>query len=188
MKETMLKKSFKQEDVQRLRNLIQGKGNDKSKTIVGYSKVNVVHNEGESWEENGKTWVIKNGIKQNITKLDKAKQLINLPLFCPECNKLMKPHLDKKWFRMYKRCYNCQIDFEYNIRSQGLWDEYEKFIINSDIDFIIEDFEIWINEEINSESSFFSEAGDKENWVGSIKNKLLESKTETINYLKSLKK
>jgi hypothetical protein len=91
---------------------------------------------------------------------------------------------------MYKRCYNCQIDFEYEIQKQGLWDEYEKFIFNSDIEGMIEQFSMWINEEINNESnqSFITEAGDVEKWVGSAKNKLLESKEEAIKYLHSLKK
>jgi len=49
---------------------------------------------------------------------------------------------------------------------------------------------MWINEEINNESNqgFITEAGDVEKWVGSAKNKLLESKEEAIKYLHSLKK
>jgi isopentenyl phosphate kinase len=91
---------------------------------------------------------------------------------------------------MYKRCYNCQIDFEYEIRKQGLWEEYEKVIFNSDIEGIIEKFETWINEEIEHSEiqSYITEAGDIEKWTGSIKNKLLESKDETLQYLQSLKK
>jgi hypothetical protein len=102
----------------------------------------------------------------------------------------MKPHLDKKWYNMYKRCYNCQIDFEYEIRKQGLWEEYEKVIFNSDIEGIIEKFETWINEEIEHSEiqSYITEAGDVEKWTGSVKNKLLESKEEAIKYLQSLKK
>ena len=40
----------------------------------------------------------------------------------------------------------------------------------------------------NSNESYVTEAGDIENWVGSAKNKLLESKEETIKYLQNLKK
>jgi hypothetical protein len=102
----------------------------------------------------------------------------------------MKPHLDKKWFKMYKRCFNCQVDFEAAIRREGLWEEYQKNMFNSDIDGLTQEFELWINDQIEYSGiqSYITEAGDVEKWTGSVKNKLLESKEETIKYLQSLKK
>ena len=191
MKENILKKQFQQKDVQRLRNIVKGKHADKSQVSVGFTQgQDAPHIEGDIWEEGDKTWTIKDGIKQNVTKLDKAREAVNLPIFCPCCKNTMKPHLDKKWYNMYRRCFNCQIDFEAEIRKQGLWEEYEKNIINSDIDGLIENFQIWMDEEISNDShtSFITEAGDVEKWVGSSKNKLLESKEETLKYLRSLKK
>ena len=191
MKDNVLKKQFQQKDVQRLRNLVKGKHADKSQVSVGFTKGQEgPHSEGDIWTEADKTWTIKDGIKQNITKLDSAREAVNFPIFCPSCKKTMKPHLDKKWYNMYKRCYNCQIDFEYEIRKQGLWEEYEKLIHNSDIEGLIQEFELWINEEIqhNSIQSYITEGGDVEKWTGSTKNKLLESKEETLKYLQSLKK
>ena len=91
---------------------------------------------------------------------------------------------------MYRRCFNCQIDFETNLRKSGLWEEYEKNIINSDIDHTIKDYTKWMDEIINNDTndSFITEAGDIESWVGSSKKKLLENKEETIKYLQNLKK
>ena len=185
----MLKKDFKSADVQRLRNLVTGKQSERSTAGVGYSKKQETHNEGDVWEENGRTWTIKNGIKQNITKLDKAKKEVTLPLFCPCCDQLMKNKNDKLFYIQYKRCFNCQVDFETDIRKHGLWEEYEKNIINSDVDSLIQDYNVWIDEIVNnSNESFITENGDVERWVGSSKKKLLESKEETIKYLQSLKK
>ena len=76
---SILKKEFKERDVQRLRNLVQGKYGDKTTVGTGYQKAKEFHNEGDIWEEDNRTWTIKNGIKQNITKLDKAKENIVLP-------------------------------------------------------------------------------------------------------------
>ena len=190
MADNVLKKEFSQKDVQRVRNLVHGKYGDKTQQSVGYTKAQEFHSEGDIWEEDGRQWTIKNGIKQNITKLDKARETVNFPIFCPSCKKPMKPHLDKKWYNMYKRCYNCQIDFEFEIRRQGLWEEYEKTIFNSDIDGITEKFQIWMDDEIANESNntFVTEAGDVEKWVGSGKAKMLETKEEDIKYLQSLKK
>ena len=91
----MLKKDFKSADVQRLRNLVTGKHNEKSTTGIGYNKKQEFHDEGNVWEEDGRQWTIKNGIKQNLTKLDKAKKLVVMPLFCPCCSNLMKNKNDK---------------------------------------------------------------------------------------------
>ena len=189
MAENVLKKEFKEKDVQRLRNLIQGKYGEKNTISTGYTKQYEHHEEGDVWEEDDRTWTIKNGIKQNITKLDKAKESIHLPLFCPCCNGMMKHRYDKQFYIQYKRCFNCQIEFETDLKKKGLWVEYEKFITNSDIDGLINEFNIWIDEEMETKNeSYITEAGDMERWSGNAKQKLLENKEETIKYLESLKK
>ena len=71
-KENVLKKEFKQKDVQRLRNLLTKKHGDKTTVGIGYSKQQEFHKEGDIWEEDGRKWTIKNGVKQNITKMDEA--------------------------------------------------------------------------------------------------------------------
>ena len=189
MKDSVLKKDFKQADVQRLRNLMTGKQGERTTAGIGYSKQQEFHTEGDVWEEDGRQWTIKNGIKQNLTKLDKAKKLVVMPLFCPCCSNLMKHKYDKLFYIQYSRCFDCQISFETELRKLGLWEAYEKNIINTDLDCLIKDYTTWIDEAINgSNESFITEAGDVEKWVGSTKKKLLESKEETIKYLQTLKK
>jgi len=188
MSESVLKKEFQQRDIERMRNLMKGKHGDKTVVGIGYTKPEEFHNEGDVWEEDGRQWTIKNGIKQNLTKLDKAKKELPLPLFCPHCSRMMKPHLDKVFWIMYKRCFNCQVDFEAEIKKQGLWEEYEKNIINSDIDSITQEFMIWSDEIINENESYITENGEVENWIGKGKEMLLKNRDETIKYLQSLKK
>ena len=189
MDENVLKKEFKEKDVQRLRNLMTGKYGEKATIGTGYTKQHEHHEEGDIWEEDDRTWTIKNGIKQNITKLDAAKKEINLPLFCPCCSGMMKNKYDKQFYIQYKRCFNCQIDFETDLKKKGLWIEYEKFIVNSDLDGLINEFNICVDEEMGAKNeSYITEAGDIERWSGNAKQKLLESKEETIKYLESLKK
>ena len=189
-KESMLKKQFQKKDVQRLRNIITEKHSDKTTQGIGYTKKKEFYNEGDIWKEDGRTWTIKEGIKQNITKLDKAKKYGMVPIFCPSCKKPMNYHQDKKFYFLYKRCFNCQVGFEADIKKQGLWDEYEKNIINSDIDGLIKDFTQFIEEEVNRDNQgFITEAGDVEKWVGKLnKKQILQNKKQTISYLKSLKK
>lgn len=189
MSESLLKKEFKVRDVERMRNLIKGKHGDKTVVGIGYSKTEEFHKEGDIWDEDGRQWTIKNGIKQNITKLDKAKSSLSLPLFCPSCKNIMNHKYDKLFYIQYHRCFDCQLNFEAEIKLLGLWDEYEKNIINSEIESTIQDFKIWMDEEIGvSNNSFVTENGDVENWVGTSKKHLLQSKDETIKFLQSLKK
>ena len=185
-----LKKEFQKKDVERMRNLIQGKYGSKTTTGIGYTKKHEHHEEGDIWEEDGREWTIKDGIKQNITKLDKAKKAHVMPIFCPDCSKPMTYWQDKNFYNLYKRCFNCQVDFEGELRVKGLFEEYKNNIINNDIDNFITDYSQFIEECLNDNTeSFISEAGDIEKWKGKINKELVEkSKEETIAYLKSLKK
>ena len=184
-----LKKEFQQKDVERLRNLVRGKYGNKSTVGIGYTKKEEFYKEGDIWEEDGRKWTIKDGIKQNITKLDKAKKAHLMPIFCRECNKPMTYWQDKNFYNLYKRCFNCQVDFEGQLRIEGLFEDYKKNIINSDIDNFIKDYELFVEECLNDNSkSFISEAGDIEKWKGKLNKELVQkSKEETIKYLKSLK-
>ena len=70
----MLKKEFKRKDINRARNLIMGKSNKSTGTQIGYNKKQEDYKEGDVWTENRKTWTIKNGIKQTVSKLDSIKK------------------------------------------------------------------------------------------------------------------
>ena len=189
-KESVLNKQFKEKDVQRLRNLVTGKYGDRTLSGIGYTKQEEFHNEGDVWEaQDGRLWTIKDGVKQNITKLDEAKKAVTIPLFCPSCNTLMKKHLDKRFFIQFKRCLDCQVNFETELKLEGLWEQYNDVFIGDNVDNLIKEFETWFKEELNaSNESYITEAGDIETWVGSAKQKMLENKEETIKFLKSLKK
>jgi len=76
-KETLLNRQFTEREVQRMRNIVMEKHGDKTQSQIGYEN-NIQRKEGDTWEEQGKTWTIKNGIKNNpenskesITKLQK---------------------------------------------------------------------------------------------------------------------
>jgi hypothetical protein len=190
MKDNVLKKEFKEKDVQRLRNLVQGKYGEKTRSSIGFSKKEEFHKEGEIWESDGRTWTIKDGIKQNVTKFDKAKQLHIMPLLCPSCSKIMKNRNDKTFYNIHKMCFNCVIDMESRLKREGKWEEYERKIHNDEIDNKIKEYKLWIHEKLNeSNNSFISEDGDVENWVGKINKDMVDKNVEeVINYLESLKK
>jgi len=189
-KDTVLKKDFQQKDVQRLRNLVQGKFGEKTSEGVGYTPPTEFHKEGDIWEVDGRKWTIKNGIKQNITKLDKAKKANIMPLFCPTCKGLMDIKLDKDYYNIHKKCLSCVLDFEFELRKAGLFEEYEKNIINSEVDGFINSFKDYVESKLTeSNNSFISEQGDIEKWEGGLdKERVLESLDKTIEHLEKMKK
>jgi hypothetical protein len=189
MSQTVLKKEFKEADLQRMRNLIQGKTGEKTSVSSGYVKNDIDREEGEIWEEDGRKWTIKGGIKQTISKLQKARDLGKMPLFCPECKTLMKNPHDAKFFNMHHHCFDCQIKFETKLKATGKWEEYQKTIFNSDIDGMIDNYEVWVDDLINNgNGGFVTEAGEVENWGKVNKEQILKQKKEAIEYLEKLKK
>jgi hypothetical protein len=188
-KDNVLKKQFQERDVQRLRNLVQGKFGEKTRSSVGFTKADEFHKEGDIWESDGRTWTIKDGIKQNITKLDKAKKAHVMPLLCPNCKKVMKNRNDKSFYNIHKMCFNCVIDMEGELRKQGKWEEYQRNIKNNEIDKRIEEFKVFIKEKLNeSNDGFVTENGDVEKWVGKLDETKVEEYTNSvIEYLESLK-
>ena len=110
--DNVLKKEFSKKMYNVLVIIITGNTSARTTEGIGYTKKYEHHVEGDVWEENGRTWTIKNGLKQNITKMDKFKKMGKLPLFCPECGTLMKKHLDKKVFPAYQKCFDCVVDHE----------------------------------------------------------------------------
>ena len=186
----MLKKEFKEKDVERIRNLVKGKSGERTMSGVGFAKKQQFHKEGDIWIEDGREWTIKEGLKQNITKLDKAKKIGKMPMFCPSCKSLMHKNRDQYLYPIHGKCLNCVIDMEHELHKQGLFEEYKNNIVNSDIDGLIEMYKNWVFEQINAENdSFLTEKGDKEKWVGKVdKKRAMEAMKSTIDYLQKQKK
>ena len=164
-KESLLKKEFKQSDVERARNLVKKDFTSKTKDQIGYQKKYVHRSEGDIWEENGKTWTIKNGIRQNITKLDAAKKAVRVPFKCPKCGGPLKHPLSKKMYKIHGFCFDpCTVEFEHELKEAGLYEQYEKRMMQGSMSAFRKDIEQWAMEFVNEESTFVTEQGDVENW------------------------
>ena len=165
----MLKKEFKRKDVQRARNLIMGKTGDSTGTQIGYKKEIKEYKEGDIWTEGRKTWTIKNGIKQTVSKLDSIKKEVFMPLSCPCCGKIMKKRLDKPNYKIHKKCFDCVIEFEHKLKIKGEYENYKKRLVSKNSLDIIDEMESYLLDAVNSSnSSFVSEDGVIERWVGGV--------------------
>jgi len=163
--ESRLKKEFKQSDVQRVRNIVSKDFTSSTKVQSGYTKSQKRYKEGDIWEQDGKQWTIKNGIKQNITKLDLAKKALRTPLLCPRCGGTMKHHLAKKMYKVHGFCFDpCTVEMEADLRKAGLYQQYEKRMMQGNMKAFAQDMEQWGASLLNQGNTFVTEAGDIEDW------------------------
>lgn len=187
MGESLLKKEFKSKDVNRARNLITKDFSGKTIDGIGYTKAQVAYKEGDIWEESGRTWTIKNGIRQNITKLDSAKKALQTPLACPKCGGPMKHHLAQKMYKIHKMCFNCVVDYEAELRKAGLYESYEKNMMQGSMKAFARDVEQWVLDTLSETNSFVTEQGDLEDWNSNSENFKKQLNNNLQEYLKHLK-
>ena len=169
MSDSLLKKTFQKNDVERIRNLVKGKSGDRVTSGIGQTKTTTEdHKEGDVWEVNGKTWTIKDGIKENVTKLDKFKKAA-VPLFCPSCKQVMDKQLDPFYYKSYGTCVDCRAEFETKLKLEGKWKSHKDEVFNKEIDKQIEEYKGFMKNVLSEKNnSFITEAGDIEKWGGGI--------------------
>jgi hypothetical protein len=188
MSDNLLKKEFKTRDVQRMRNIITKKASDKTGVQIGYIADYVERKEGDVWEERGKKWTIKNGLKQTVTRFDAIKKKIFTPITCSNCNKPMsKGHIDKYMFSIHQKCSDCVFEYETKLKVKGEYKEYEQNMIKQGVVYHIKEMENVLLELLMGQSGeqYVTEAGDIEEWKGkSLDNQFIKDIQEYIQKLK----
>lgn len=185
-KESTLKKEFSKRDVQRMRNLITGKTGDRTHVQTGWEKRKQDYKEGDVWEEQGKTWTIKNGIKQTVTKMDSVKKLAILPLNCPSCNKPMKVNeFNKSAYRTKGVCLDCVIKQEDELKIKGNYESVIEDRKKSDVEFMVKDLEQALDAWYSASENYVNEQGDVENWAGGSKKQIYEQAKEELGKIRN---
>lgn len=186
MKENNLKKEFSKRDVQRMRNLITGKTGDRTQVQTGYEKNREDHKEGDVWEDNGKQWTIKNGVKQTVTKLDRFKKLVVLPICCPKCKKHMKINdLNKKMYSIHGSCFDCVVEMESKLKLENKYEEYTKQMLQKNHETYLKDVETALEAWYNENESYVTEAGEIEAWKGGNKKAIYDQVKRQLEKIKS---
>jgi len=125
--------------------------------------------------------------------LTKIMQEVRMPLFCPECKKVMKKKLDDKFWRMMGHCFDCQVTIENKLRIEGKYEEWAKKKVLENKKSYLKDLKQSIDEfeESEGKAEFFNSVGvrdvelEKEQWsMGEEKFKTLV--TEAREYIQSL--
>ena len=85
-----------------------------------------------------------------VSRLSEIMADARMPMFCPNCDKIMKKKLDDKMWMMFNHCFDCQIEIENKKRIDGTYDEWAKEKIRQNkISFIkdnLQKLEEWKNQ------------------------------------------
>jgi len=171
-----MKKGIKESNVQRMRNLVTGKHSAKTKIRSGYTTAKKSRSEGDVWEQDGKKWTIKDGIKRTINKLDSARKAYSVPLSCPKCdNEKLNHKVHKAMYRRWGMCFTCVTKWEHKMKKDGTYDAWYKQFDESNFNAYIDDIQKEYNEWLQGRNSeqFITEAGDIEDWSGGKSNEEL---------------
>lgn len=178
----MLKKEFtNSSELNRIRNLIRKNYGDATVTQRGFEVVQEEHNEGDIWQENGKSWTIKNGVKINLKshKVD----VIKTPIFCPVCSKSIFHSHDIKMLKLRDCCLDCVVKAETDAKIAGTYKEYEEYHMELNkktfIEEMISDIDSMLGEGFSEEMAQ-SEMGDVEKWSGADTSKVIEDIKKSI--------
>ena len=130
------------------------------------------------------------GVESELTKIMKE---VRMPLFCPNCGKVMKKRLDDKMWRLFGHCFDCQVEIENKLRITGEYETWEKKKILENKKSYLKDLKQSIVEfeQTEGKAEFFNNVGvrtpelEKEKWsMGEEKfNTII---TEAKEYIQSL--
>ena len=168
-------------NLERVKNVLAGNYTAKSKVSVGYTKESKRRKEGDIWQENGRTWTIKNGIKQNITKLDAARKEIIVPFACPVCKRKLDHEIHTFAWKMEKKCFDCVTVDEGRMRMDGTFEEYSKERYRKNALAWLEEKRVQFNDFINNPESlriYVTEKGHVEDWYGGLDTEKIKEQFE----------
>jgi ribosomal protein L37AE/L43A len=176
-------------NIEAIRKMLDGTHRTQNKTTVGFSdadkvaKQNTKRTPGEVWTENGEEWEQRDGFKIKKGKMDEIRQLIanKMPTECPKCNNPMTKRLDEKFWKLEKHCFDCQVDFEHNLRVEGKYEAYEKERMLKNAEAWLKDAEQEAKELIESfrnPANFTNVDGTTEQWNGGMTAEEIANKIE----------
>lgn len=116
-----------------------------------------------------------------------------MPMFCPECDVIMKKKLDDKMWSLFGHCFDCQIKMENKLRIEGRYEEWAEEKIKSNKIAFIKDQIQAISEWRDSKApEWFNNVGvntpelEKEKWDIDMKKVKKEAEEALKKYTEAL--
>jgi hypothetical protein len=147
-----------------------------------------VRKENETWEEDGKRWIHKNGVTKRDTILQEFSSTV--PLFCPKCKSKFHHDNDIVMYKIHSMCMKCVAEFETQLRIEGKFEQYQKDMINKNIDYDIDrlkkELEYFLQTPLSNIR--YNDAGQKEETIIEDDREVaIKNVNKKLQYLESLK-
>jgi len=153
--------------------------------VTSQKKAFIEHKEGDIWEESGKTWTIKNGIKKTVTKMESLRKQIITPIACPKCKvPNMKSQVHKWAWNTYRMCFNCVVDMEHEITKAGKLEEYTNALYKANMESMYDDLEQFVKDFAKQKTVVYTEDGVKENWIDDTQQTIEQIGNSELHQLK----
>ena len=130
-----------------------------------------------------------------ISRMTDIMKDVRMPMFCPECDKIMKKRLDDKMWRMFGHCFDCQIKIENKLRIEGKYEEWaEKKIRKNKIAFIKDQIQAISEWKDMKAPEFYNNVGvnypmlEKEKWDIDVEKIKKEAEEAIEKFTEELKK
>lgn len=169
----MAKKSNKLQNVKAIKEMLDGTHKTQTKKSISFNTKSTSKSRkiGEIWtDEDGVEWEQKDGYRvKNPTRaklMSNIRSYLAMPSDCPECNNPMEKRLDKKFYKLHKKCMDCTIEYEHKLRMAGKYKEYEDKILKDNLVSWLRDAEVEkeIIKEQLTKAEFIQANGKVEKW------------------------
>ena len=67
-------------------------------------------------------------------------------------------------YRIHGFCFDCTVDYEASLRKAGLYEQYEKQMMQNNMNGFLKDLESWLGDKLLQVDTFVTEQGDVEDW------------------------
>ena len=133
-----------------------------------------------------------------ISRMTDLMQKARMPMFCPNCDKIMKKKLDDKMWSLFGHCFDCQVKIENKLRIKGKYEEWaEKKMKKNKIAFVKDQIQAISEWRDSKAPEWFNNVGvntpelEKEKWDIDMKKvkkeaeEALKKYTEVLEQLES---
>ena len=129
-----------------------------------------------------------------ISRLSDIMKEARMPMFCPECDVIMKKRLDNKMWLMFGHCFDGQVKIENKLRIEGKYEEWEKNKIKENkISFIKDQIQAITEWKEMKGPEFYNNVGvdypelEKEKWDIDMKKVHKEADEAIVKFTETLK-
>lgn len=192
-----MKKASGKSNIDIVRNYLSGERPFVQVGYTGDADKYIVRKEGETWtDSSGKNWIQTSSGPQTVTRvMDIIREETNDR--CENCNREIRwgNKYDRKMFNRTKKCFDCLVEEETNMRLRGQFKLYEtKKLIENELSYLkdikqkLKESKEYLNSEASKTLTYVNSTGMVEEWSNEARKELQDNvQKDWVTCLKKIK-